>query len=324
VSASPQRAPADRVSSVYRSRVFHARQTPIRHSFRNEVCWYLIDLDELPMLERELAPVFAVDAGRSRLVTLDTSRHLITESGDGMRDRVASCLARLNADGFELGRVLLYTNLGVAGYTFAPASLWFCHDERDELRSIIVEVNNTYGEQHPYVLRAQDQDPARPGRWRGHFDKQFHVSPFHGLDMEYDIEVVPPSPRGQRTRGEPIRLLVRARYLDGRPPFIASIEGTREPLTRRSLLHMQLRYPLLPQRVIVLIHLQALRLWLRKARFNPKPPFTPQEGSRAAAGTDTAADAGTEPAAGTAADADAVDAHAHGRSGKEASSGIVD
>jgi len=265
------------VSSVYPSTVFHVRRSPLRHAFRYRVAWYLIDLDELPRLETELAPLFAVDAGRRRLVTLDTSRHLITEQGDTLRAKLHSCLERLEAGGFELGRVLLYTNLGVAGYTFAPVSLWFCHDADDELQAIVVEVNNTYGEQHPYVLRAADQQA--PGRWRQRLDKRFHVSPFHGLDMEYDIEVVPPSPTGDGTRGEPVRLVVRAAYRDGRPPFVAGIYGSRRPLTRRALAWTQLRYPLLPQRVIALIHLQALRLWLRKVKFIPKPPWRAQEGS---------------------------------------------
>lgn len=265
------------VSSVYRSTVFHVRQTPVRNAFSAKVCWYLLDLDELPQLECDLAPLFAVDAGRRRFVTLDTARHLITEEGSTLRARAAACLARSEADDFDLARVLLYTNLGVAGYTFSPVSLWFCHDPSDQLQAIIVEVNNTYGEQHPYVMRASDQ--TTPGRWRSRFDKRFHVSPFHGLDMEYDIEVVPPSPRGRGTRGEPIRLVVRANYRDGRPPFAASIHGTRQPLTRRALVHMQLRYPLQPQRVIALIHLHALRLWMRRVRFVPKPPWQARVGS---------------------------------------------
>lgn len=266
------------VSSVYRSTVHHVRQTPVRNAFAAKVCWYLLDLDELPQLERDLGPLFGVDAGRSRLTTLDTARHLITESGSTLRERATACLERTGALDFTLARTLLYTNLGVAGYTFAPVSLWFCHDPDDVLQAIIVEVNNTYGEQHPYVMRAADQ--ASPGRWRSRFDKRFHVSPFHGLDMQYDIEVVPPSPRSRGTRGEPIRLAVRAHHLDDRPPFVATIQGTRQPLTRRALVHMQLRYPLLPQRVIALIHLHALRLWLRRVRFIPKPPWQARVGSR--------------------------------------------
>lgn len=264
-------------SSVYQCTVTHARRTPVHSRFRHSVAWYLIDLDELPRLERDLAPIFGVDAGRRRFVTLDTMRHLITEEGASPRERLANCLTRLGVPEITLGRVLLFTNLGVAGYTFAPVSLWFCHDTDDALQAIVVEVNNTYGEQHPYVLRAADRDGS--GRWRARFTKQFHVSPFHDLDMDYDIDILPPTPSGDAPRGEPIRLIVRASYRDGRPPFTAAIMGTREPLTRRALLRMQLRYPLLPQRVIALIHLHALGLWLKRVRFHRKPPWQAQVGS---------------------------------------------
>ena len=61
------------VSSVYRSTVLHVRQTPVRNAFSAKVCWYLLDLDELPQLECDLAPLFAVDAGRS--ATTGSSAH---------------------------------------------------------------------------------------------------------------------------------------------------------------------------------------------------------------------------------------------------------
>ena len=51
------------------------------------------------------------------------------------------------------------------------------------------------------------------------------------------------------------------------------------PLTSATLAGALLRYPLMPLRVTVLIHLQAARLWLKRVPFFHKPPFVPGEGS---------------------------------------------
>ena len=42
---------------------------------------------------------------------------------------------------------------------------------------------------------------------------------------------------------------------------------------------MLIRYPLMPVRVVLLIHWQALRLWLKRVPFHRKPAFVPGQGS---------------------------------------------
>ena len=62
-------------------------------------------------------------------------------------------------------------------------------------------------------------------------------------------------------------------------PFQATLHGRRQELTNASLARALVRYPLMPQRVISLIHLQAVKLWLKRVPFFHKPPFVPGEGS---------------------------------------------
>ena len=66
---------------------------------------------------------------------------------------------------------------------------------------------------------------------------------------------------------------------NGGRPFYATLHGRRQELTNTSLARSLARYPLMPQRVISLIHLQAVRLWLKRVPFFHKPPFVPGEGS---------------------------------------------
>ena len=62
----------------------------------------------------------------------------------------------LQAEGIDdaTGEVWLHTYPRVLGYTFKPVSFWYCHRADGSLRAILVEVNNTFGERHCYLLDA--------------------------------------------------------------------------------------------------------------------------------------------------------------------------
>jgi DUF1365 family protein len=266
-------------SSICVGTVTHVRREPAENAFTYRACWYLLDLDELPSLERRLWPWFGVD--RPGVPLAFRSRdHFRTQAGATLRDRLSACLRR---DGVEPpgGRVLLQSGLRVLGYVFNPVALWFCHDHHDHLQAIVMEVNNTYGETHAYVLRADEQSPdaLQPGgTWIASRTKQFHVSPFLTLGLRYDVEVVTPSPY-LATLNEPQRFVVRVTPPEGGVPFVAVQRGVRRPLTRRRLLSTQLTHPLMPQRTIGLIHWQALKLLGKRVPLHAKPRWIPGAGS---------------------------------------------
>ena len=56
----------------------------------------------------------------------------------------------------------------------------------------MVEVHNTYGDRHAYVVHPDEQGRART-------DKAMYVSPFHGVDGSYDV-AVPSRPTGSTSR----------------------------------------------------------------------------------------------------------------------------
>jgi hypothetical protein len=89
-------------------------------------------------------------------------------------------------------------------------------------------------------------------------DKAFFVSPFISIEGEYAVHV----------RDEPgaLKLAINLRQ-DGRPLLSTSLVLRRRHLTDRALARLLLRYPLVTRKTIGLIHLHALRLWLRGAPF---------------------------------------------------------
>jgi hypothetical protein len=100
------------------------------------------------------------------------------DHGDGRSAEQGGALAWLDellrTEGIHdaTGEVWLHCYPRVLGYTFKPVSFWYCHRADGSLRAIVVEVNNTFGERHCYLLDAPQYGVEQQAR------KVFHVSPF--------------------------------------------------------------------------------------------------------------------------------------------------
>jgi DUF1365 family protein len=186
---------------------------------------------------------------------------LLTEQG------ITSCI------GDKAGEVWLHTFPRVLGYAFKPVSFWFCHDSESVLRALVVEVHNTFGEQHCYLLHHKDGSPLLNGQEMV-ARKVFHVSPFFPVRGEYRFRWhITHSPL------HPNRSVVRIDYMDAhhhpaKPHDITlstSISGRHAPVTAMSCLRVLLGYPLNALMVILRIHFQALRLFCKGAHFYRLP-----------------------------------------------------
>jgi DUF1365 family protein len=144
----------------------------------------------------------------------------------------------------SITRVLMLAQLRVLGYVFNPVSFYWCYREDGSLACVVSELNNTFGERLPEVLRGPEL--------RYEQRKRLHVSPFFGLDQSYEYAFSQP--------GEEVWARIHVRDDDGSRPLTAVLHGHRRELTNATLAWMLVRYPLMPLQVMALIHWQALRL----------------------------------------------------------------
>jgi cyclopropane-fatty-acyl-phospholipid synthase len=246
-------------AQLYLGQVHHARHAPVQHRFSYPVIFGRFDLDELPGLNA-LWPF----AGYNRAAFLSVRDRDYLADGAG---RVADKWRRLWADrpvAAQIARVDLLTVPRVFGYSYNPVNFYRGYDGVGTLMCAVVEINNTYGETHLYVL--EESLPAAPG-FQAEFraTKEFFVSPFFDLRGEYLF----------RFGGSPDQAVVHVvLHREGQPALSACLEGQARPLTRASVVSTLLRTPLAAALTMPRIAWQARQLKRKGVRELLKPEPT--------------------------------------------------
>jgi DUF1365 family protein len=230
--------------------VRHTRLRPARNAFTYPTFFLF-----LPMRQMRAEGSGALARNRAALLSFHDADH-----GDGRADALEWLDETLRAEGITNadGEVWLHCYPRVLGHTFKPVSFWYCHRTDGTLRAIVVEVNNTFGERHCYLLDAPAWGRALEAR------KVFHVSPFCTVQGHYRFQFL--------LAPERMRTVARIDYDDGGGTLLqTSVSGTLAPATAAALRAALWRHPLLTLGLVARIHWQALRLWGKRVHFIRKP-----------------------------------------------------
>ncbi len=168
------------------------------------------------------------------------------------------CAARgSNPDG---GKILLLTMPRLLGFAFNPLSVYYCFRMSGDLAAVLWEVDNTFGERHAYMIPVEGEGRGEIVQTCG---KEFHVSPFLKMDLDYRFRL--------RAPDDLLNLVIEVSD-DSGLLLSACYQARREPLTDRNLLRQFFATPLLPLRVMGGIHWEALKLWRKGVRLRSRPP----------------------------------------------------
>jgi DUF1365 family protein len=245
--------------------VRHTRLRPVRNAFAYPTYFLL-----LPMRALRREPVPTLARNRRAWLSFHDRDH-----GDGRADSLAWVEAMLAAEGIAGadGEIWLHTYPRVLGFVFKPVSFWYCHRADDSLVAVVVEVNNTFGQRHCYLLHG----PALAFGREQRVAKSFYVSPFCAVAGDYRFRFLRTDlhPPGGSPRTAPGRTLARIDHHDENGLLLqTSVSGTLVPLTARSVAAALLRMPFLTLAIVLRIHWQAARLWLKRVPLvaRPSPP----------------------------------------------------
>ncbi|PDH18935.1 MAG: DUF1365 domain-containing protein [Pelagibacterales bacterium MED-G44] len=238
-------------SSIYNGTVIHKRFKPKIHFFKYKVFSLLLDLSDLNRLDKDIS-FFSYNT--FNLISFFDKDHG-ERDGSSLFEWVKKSLAEnnINSENIKI-KLLCYPR--IFGYVFNPLSVFFVYDNQENLISILYEVKNTFGEQHTYIFKVENNNLLQHN-----CSKKLHVSPFIKMDCNYFFKILKPA--------EKISVIIDQYQLDDKILF-ASQDGRRADFNSKELLKSYIKHPLMTFKIISAIHFEAFKLWSKGIKFVKK------------------------------------------------------
>ena len=238
-------------SSIYNGTVIHKRFKPKIHFFKYQVFSLLIDLSELKILDQKIS-FFSYNS--FNLISFFDKDHG-DRDGSSLIEWVKKNLKenKIISENIKI-KLLCYPR--IFGYVFNPLSVFYVYDKNEELISILYEVKNTFGEQHTYIFKVENNNLLQHN-----CEKKFHVSPFIEMDCNYFFRILKPT--------EKISVIID-QYQSNEKILYASQDGIRRDFTSSELIRSYLKHPLMTFKIIIAIHFEAFKLWTKGIKYIKK------------------------------------------------------
>lgn len=238
-------------SKIYTGKVIHKRFKPKEHYFKYNVFSLLIDLNELEEINKYIK-FFSYN--KFNIISFYDKDHG-DRDGSSIKLWVKKNLRNIGIITEDISiKLLCYPR--IFGYVFNPLSTYFIYNKHSELISIFYEVKNTFGEQHTYIFKAQDEKTVQ-----NKCKKKFYVSPFIEMDCEYHFKTLNPR--------EQLSVVINQNDKDGKLLF-ASQDGISKDFNNKNLILSYLTHPLMTFKIIGAIHYEAFKLWAKRIKLIAK------------------------------------------------------
>ena len=238
-------------SKIYTGKVIHKRFKPKEHYFKYSVFSLLIDLNELEEINKYIK-FFSYN--KFNIISFYDKDHG-DRDGSSIKLWVKKNLRNIGIMTEDISiKLLCYPR--IFGYVFNPLSTYFIYNKHSELISIFYEVKNTFGEQHTYIFKAQDEKTVK-----NKCKKKFYVSPFIEMDCEYHFKTLNPR--------EQLSVVINQNDKDGKLLF-ASQDGISKDFNNKNLILSYLTHPLMTFKIIGAIHYEAFKLWAKRIKLIAK------------------------------------------------------
>jgi DUF1365 family protein len=241
---------------IYKGTIRHRRFTPFNHFFNYPIFMVFFDIAKV---ETMIKKSWLWNINKPSLISFYRKDYHGNQN-ESLDAAVRATVFKKTGQDLK-GPIRILTNLRYFGYCFNPVSFYYCFDQADqEVELIMAEVTNTpWKERHSYII---SDKLSKEKSLTAILDKEFHVSPFWGMDHDYEWVFSQPEEG----------LVVNMKNFKQKDKvFDVTLIMNRKTLNEKNLIKQMLRFPFLTLRVVFRIHWQAVKLWIKNAPFFSHP-----------------------------------------------------
>ena len=244
-------------SSLYFGKVRHHRKSPKIHNLEYGIFMAHLFLDELKEVFKGRWLWSINKPNLSSFKRTDYHRPEIESLQDAVRDTMTRQLGEKMS-----GKVSILTHLRTFGYCFNPVTFYYLWgDDLTSPVAIMTEITNTpWGERYAKCFRWKDTDMNEKSEYD--FRKEFHVSPFIGMDVDYDWRFQNPQ--------ETVKIDMYLRQ-NNKSFFSAHLHLKQKAISFKNLSMALIRFPFMTLKVTAAIYWNALLLKLKGCPFYSHP-----------------------------------------------------
>lgn len=235
---------------IFTGKVMHKRLFPKENSFTYGIYYLALPLSKIEQAPKKISLSFYEEDHGDR-------------DGTGLEYWIRSILKNHNPalEGITED-IQLICMPRIFGYVFNPVSFWLCLDKKSNIRAVLCEVNNTFGETHSYLCVQPGLKPITQNDWLK-AEKIFHVSPFLKREGEYKFRFA--------YKDNKFGAWIDFYDAKNNKQLLTSLTGTFMPMTKQNLRRLFFSHPLITFKAITLIHWQALKLIIKGIKHLKKP-----------------------------------------------------
>jgi DUF1365 family protein len=266
-------------SAIYKGWIRHRRFIPVINRFRYPIFMMYLDIDEIRSI---FSNKWYCSFNRLNLVSFKRSDYFNPAQPDlkqAVIDRVSDFYSAADIQPPSISRVCMLGHLRYFNMVFNPVVIYYCFDNNNKLQAILSEITNTpWGERHSYVhpiSSSQDlcdselsvdsfTNNKQNHKFQFKFKKQFHVSPFNPMNMDYRWVFSEPK------QSLHIHMDNHIQSNDGLKHFDATLVMESLSLSK-NLAKTLIQQPFIIVKVVLGIYYQALKWWLKRSPFYGHP-----------------------------------------------------
>ena len=233
-------------------KVVHKRVFPIQHKLDYNVFAVMIDCDNLHDTLKK-SKIFSYN--KFNLFSIFDKDHGDDVSIGTFLEKIRDNVVTRN----PVKRFSMIAYPRILGYVFNPITVYIGFNENDLIEVMVYEVNNTFGQRVIYVIPVNDNYKKTIYQ---KCEKKLFISPFNGDSGIYSFQI---------TDSDGIFNMGINLQVDNKPILKASFTSKKVNLSDKELIRSLKRNAFLTFKVILAIHLEAIKLFFKGLKLKKKP-----------------------------------------------------